>query len=543
MQREIEDLLSNLVKIRSDTGTELERDIEQYIYKWINDLEYFIKNKENSGMYEIESDPLKRAIVWALVKGEGDKTIILLHHHDVVDAYDYGILKEFAYSPDILKNKLIEYDLNEDSKKDLISGEWIFGRGIADMKSGAAIHMSLIKEFSKDKNFNGNVLLLSVPDEESLSLGARESSRLLKKLKKEFNLEYMLCIDGESHQRDHKGRGIIYEGSVGKTMVVIYVRGEKTHISNIFEGINPCHVLSEIVGNIDMNPMFSDIVHGEVSPPPSWSHVRDTKEQYDASIPESAGGYFSVLTLSQTPKDILEKVIKLSEESFDSVIKKMNKHYAKFRIMSHLPIETLPWDTDVVLFSDIYKQAIEDSKEEFVKVYHQKIQSIKQEIEKGTTNIPNSTMELIGITLDFIKDKSPKVVIAFSPPYYPHISNLDFKNIPEKVCLLGEEIVQYAKNSMNIEYIRKFYFMGISDMSYFALSDSESVIPYIEPNMPHWGKTYEIPFSDIKDLSIPIINIGPFGKDYHKFTERVLREDVLSITPQLTKFAIESILD
>lgn len=49
--------------------------------------------------------------------------------------------------------------------------------------------------------------------------------------------------------------------------------------------------------------------------------------------------------------------------------------------------------------------------------------------------------------------------------------------------------------------------------------------------MFHWGRLYSIPFEDIESLSIPIINIGPWGKDYHKFTERVFIKDVIFNTP------------
>ncbi|MDY0236718.1 MAG: M20/M25/M40 family metallo-hydrolase [Gudongella sp.] len=542
VKQDIEKLFYELVKIKSDTGTKLERDVESFIYNYLKELPYYIRNKNNFGKYELTNDPLNRAIIWGLLKGEGNETVILLHHHDVVDSFDYGILNEYAYEPDKLIEKITHADINEDAKMDLESEEWIFGRGTADMKAAAAIHMNLMKYYSQKEDFKGNILFLSVPDEESLSQGAREGASLLKKLKKDFNLDYSLCIDGEPHERDDQGRAIFYEGSVGKTMVVVYVRGKKTHIGHIFQGINPSHILAQIVSNIDMNPAFSDRVEKEVSPPPSWSYCRDTKEQYDASIPESAGGYFSVLTLSQTPKDVLENVKKLTKQSFDEVIKRINTHYDKYRIMGHMPIETLPWESKVLLFSECYQQAIEDSGDEFIKAYEKTKLRIKKEIEEGETNIPNSTLDLISVTVDYIKDKSPKAVIAFSPPYYPHISNLDFETLPQEIKDLGDNIIEFAKNELNEDYARKYYFMGISDLSYLALNKSDSVIPYISPNMPHWGESYSIPFEDLKEISVPIINIGPWGKDYHKFTERVFKNDLYLNTPELTKFVIEKLL-
>jgi arginine utilization protein RocB len=540
-KEEIKDLFYKLVEIQSDTGTKLERDAEDFIYNWLGNIPYFKENSELFGRYEME-DSLERAVIWGLLKGEGKETIILLHHHDVVDSFDYGIMKDSAYKPEELIKELKDADLNDDARKDLESGKWIFGRGTADMKAAAAIHMVLLKHYSENPEFKGNILLLSVPDEESLSLGARKGASLLRELKDKYDLNYKICIDGEPHERDEKGRGIFYEGSVGKTMVVVYVRGRKTHLGHIFQGINPSHILSGIVSEIDMNPIFSDVVEGEVSPPPSWSFCRDTKKQYDASIPESAGGYFSVLTLTQTPKDILDNVKKLSEKAFDKVIERVNENYSEFRKKGNMDVEKLPWKTNVLLYSEAYEMALKDSGDKFKKAFDEKIDKIKKDISEGKTNIPDSNMDLISITLDYIKDKSPKVVIAFTPPFYPHIANLDFDNIGNDVKDLNKEIIKYAKEEMGEDYARKHYFMGISDLSYVALNDSEEVIPYISPNMPHWGKTYSIPFEDLKAVSAPIVNIGPWGKDYHKFTERVLEEDVFNKTPELTKHTIEYLL-
>ncbi|WP_183108805.1 hypothetical protein [Thermohalobacter berrensis] len=44
-------------------------------------------------------------------------------------------------------------------------------------------------------------------------------------------------------------------------------------------------------------------------------------------------------------------------------------------------------------------------------------------------------------------------------------------------------------------------------------------------------------------LSIPVINIGPWGKDLHKFTERVYKEDLFERTPRIIDLAIEHVLN
>ncbi|MBX4258731.1 M20/M25/M40 family metallo-hydrolase [Clostridium estertheticum] len=541
-EKKIKDTLEELVSIQSDTGTSLEKDVEKYLYDWLQKLDYFKSNTNNSGNYPLKNDSLERAVVWGLVKGVGRKTVILLNHHDVVDAYDYQTLKTYAYQPALLREMLKNVELAKDVEEDLISGEWIFARGAADMKAGIAIQLSIIEEFSKKQNFNGNILFISVADEESLSLGMRSSAELLKKIKNKFDLEYTILIDSEPHQKTENNEGVFYTGSVGKLMPVVYVRGKKTHIGDIFQGFNPLLLLSQIASETELNSDFSDVVENEVSPPPSWNYFRDGKKCYDASIPDSAGGYFSVLTLKRTPKVILEQLLEISKQTFENVICKMNKSYSNYLNKKNEDEHKLPWKTNVKTFSQIYNDAIEQSGEKFLLDYNLTIDKLKIDIKNNIIGMPESNMALIGKTLEYITDKTPMVVIAFSPPYYPHISINDFKELDNNVSDIGNAVVRIAREVCYETYSKRNYFMGISDMSYSALNESENVIPHIEFNMPLWNNMYDIPFETIKQLNIPSINIGPCGKDLHKFTERVFTLDVIRQTPRLINGVIEYVL-
>ncbi|WP_258880053.1 M20/M25/M40 family metallo-hydrolase [Clostridium estertheticum] len=541
-EKKIKYTLEELISIQSDTGTSLEKDVEKYLYDWLQKLDYFKSNTNNSGSYPLKNDSLERAVVWGLVKGVGRKTVILLNHHDVVDAYDYQTLKTYAYQPTLLREMLKNVELAKDVEEDLISGEWIFARGAADMKAGIAIQLSIIEEFSKQQNFNGNILFISVADEESLSLGMRSSAELLKKIKNKFDLEYTILIDSEPHQKTENNEGVFYTGSVGKLMPVVYVRGKKTHIGDIFQGFNPLLLLSQIASETELNSDFSDVVENEVSPPPSWNYFRDGKKCYDASIPDSAGGYFSVLTLKRTPKIILEQLLEISKQTFENVICKMNKSYSNYLNKKNEDEHKLPWKTNVKTFSQIYNDAIEQSGEKFLLDYNLTIDKLKIDIKNNIISMPESNMALIGKTLEYIADKTPMVVIAFSPPYYPHISINDFKELDNNVSDIGNAVVRIAREVCYETYNKRNYFMGISDMSYAALNESENVIPHIEFNMPLWKNMYDIPFETIKQLNIPSINIGPYGKDLHKFTERVFTLDVIRQTPRLINGVIEYVL-
>jgi arginine utilization protein RocB len=538
----IEALMLELVRIQSDTGTRQEKDIEAYLHDWLGQREYFKNHPDYFGLYPLGKDPLERSVVWGLVKGQGDQTVILMHHHDVVDAFDYGSLAKWAYDPPKLQSALAGMELTQEARIDLESDEWIFGRGTGDMKAGAAIQSVLLEEYSAKTEFKGNILLLSVPDEENLSEGMRGSLSLLADLKAAFNLDYKIIINSEPHSKEQGKIGTFHIGSAGKLLPVIYVRGKKCHIGHIYQGLNPVLLLSEIVLQTELNTDYCDVVRGEVSPPPSWSYMRDNKEVYDASIPASAGGYLSLISLNKTPRDLILQLKSTCEYSVSRVLDKIRQSHSAYtrKLGRQAPVPS--WQVQVRTFSELYQQALNDSGQVFVKAYAEGLESIKSDIRQQRLNSPEATFKIIEMTLSHVSDLSPMVVIALSPPYYTSIHNDEFQNLPDRVENLTDYLIGIAEKQWQETYRKKNYIMGITDLSYAALQNGEDIVPIIGPNMPLWQKTYDVPFSEMETLSAPVINIGPWGKDLHKFTERVFKTDLCERTPQLLESAIDYLL-
>lgn len=538
----VQEIFEDLMTFKSDTGTLKELDIEQYLHTWICNQKYFQKNPDKFGMQEI-NDNHGRKVIWGLVKGEGDETVILMNHHDVVDSFDYGNLINFSNKPEQLKEKLKELSLDEATEKDLEGDDWIFGRGSCDMKGGAAVQMFLLQKYSEMENFKGNLMLLSVPDEESISIGMRKAVGLLVELKNKFNLDYKIMIDSEPHSREDESIGEVFEGSVGKFMPVIFVKGQKAHVGDIFQGLNPVPIMAEIIRKIDMNPEFSDIVGNEMSPPPSFSYLKDNKIRYDASVPDTVSGYFNVLPLTSTPHFLLGRIEELCNEAFDEALLKVNKTYKKYASVVADDMSELRWETKVMLFSTLIKEVTEHDPTFMAKFNNRKMENYPL-IVRGELSFPEATFDVIKFTLEHYHDKSPIVVIGISPPYYPQVSNMTIENLDPKVKTLSAHIDAYSKKNFHVEMRKKNFFMGISDLSYSSKGNVKEIMESVSPNMPLWDKeVYSIPFEDMNELDIPVINIGPWGKDLHQFTERVYAEDCFYRTPMLIRESIDYLLD
>ena len=410
------------------------------------------------------------------------------------------------------------------------------------MKGGAAIHLSLLEQYTEDPDFKGNLLLLGLPDEENLSAGMRGAVSLLESLKEKHDLNYILMLNVEPHERDTEQVATIYDGSVGKLMPVVYVRGKLAHVGQVFRGFNPINLLSEIVRKTELNPDFIETVGNTTTPPPTWLYMKDKKEVYDVSLPIAAAGYMSILTLDKPPKEIFDRLHELSTQAFEEVIADVNKSYSRYQEMSGRKLEELTWKPNVKLYGDLYKEAVRDSGEAFTSAMEALMQEIKSSFNKGELSIIDGAYMIIEKTLEFVNDLSPVVVLALAPPYYPNTNN---KMVADKCAEINravESLVDFAKKEWNQEYFVQNYFTGISDLSYAMFEADSENIDYIEENMMMWKHVYYIPLDKIKKLSVPVLNIGPWGRDLHKYTERVYIEDLFERTPVLIDRTIKQLL-
>ncbi len=532
MKEKILKILKEIVSIDSFSASEKENKLSEYLYGYMKEISYFAENVDLFGNYAIENDYLNRRISYGLVKGKSSKTVVLMNHYDVVGIDDYGILKDYAFDIEKLPDKMKEININAEALEDLNSGEWIFGRGAADMKGGLAIQLAYLEKYSEMKERDGNILFISVPDEESYSAGMRGAVSLLNELKDKYELEYSFLIDCEPNFKIN-GKHVVSLGTAGKCMPVVLVQGEKSHICRCFEGLNPIGVLGEIFSNTELSLEFSDELDGEVTVPPTWNYFKDMKSEYDVSIPIRASGYFSVISFYTSPDEILQKLKAISVDAFEKYVNKMKSIYKEYKRKNKYSSEKeIQYKPAVLSFEELIKIASKNDNEEFGKFYNNLYDEITKKINNNELNYPQATIQIMDAVLSFTGINYPVVVLGFAPPYYPALSS---RRISKKESIVDEYynvIKNHARDKFNYEITYENYTVGLSDCSYCAIDKAFDYNKF-SLNTPMWGKLYSIDFENIERLNIPSVVFGPWGKEYHQATERVNKESLTVIVPEL----------
>ena len=88
----------------------------------------------------------------------------------------------------------------------------------------------------------------------------------------------------------------------------------------------------------------------------------------------------------------------------------------------------------------------------------------------------------------------------------------------------------------------RMFYPYISDSSFMAVCDDTLAIQALETNMPQYGVKYTHPVDKIRQIDVPVVNIGTFGRDGHMLTERVDMLQTFRNVPNISYEAIVSML-
>lgn len=543
ISKRIEDLTLKLTSILGVVGSKEENDVVEKVYEKFEAMDYYKENPDYLKYVDAIEDSVGRKSVVATIKGKkgnSNKTVVLIGHTDTVGVSDYGELKEFATKPLELIEKLKDVTISEEAREDLESGKYMFGRGIFDMKFGVSTLMVIMEEISKDiENFEGNLVFAAVCDEEGNSAGMMSVVPELVKMQKEHNFDYQAVVDTDYSAPRYVGdeNRYIYIGTVGKLMPSFFVVGKETHVGEPYKGLDPNQITSAITQEINLNMQYCDIAEGEVSLPPITLRQQDLKTEYSVQVARNAYVYFNYATHTSTPDEVMDKMLKASHQAFDRVIDDLNKEYKTYCEMSDYPYAKLPWKPRVISYNDLLEKVKEEKGEELQKM----IDSLsKKLLADETMDGRDFALKMTEAVHSMWSDKDPIVVVYFSPPYYPHIYVEGVEPKDKKLIDSVDDAI--ANASDEFEIVRKKFYPYISDLSYAAAPKEDNVLEALKGNMPGFGVKYDLPLEDMQTLSLPVVNIGPFGKDAHKFTERIEKQYSFNVLPGIVRDTIMNLL-
>ncbi|MDL2327239.1 M20/M25/M40 family metallo-hydrolase [Ruminococcaceae bacterium OttesenSCG-928-A11] len=544
---EVKDITEQMVRVPSIVKTSGESDCARTILAYYQSLPYFQQHPDHLTLQRTEDDEIERYNVIAMVRGaakENARTVLLMGHFDTVGIDDYGPLKPHACDPSALPTLLRELPLSDEVKRDIDSGEYMFGRGALDMKSGVAGHMYLIKYFSEHPEaLNGTLIAMAQCDEEDGSHGALSCLSHLKKLKGQYGLEYQAAVNADfSTPADLEDDSrYIYFGTIGKVLPSFYVVGKEAHVGQAFAALDPNLLVAEITRLISLNADLSDESQGEVTVPPVSLKQADFKDHYTVQTALTAYAYYNFFVHKMAPEDVMEKVEALAHTAFENVIADLNRNFEKYSGLCGTPYTPLPWKPRVYTWEAFRKEMEALHGDTFTK--HMADFGHKLHTAQPNLDLRLYSVQMVEEAWKWAEDKSPAIIIYFSSTFCARMELTG--EAPREAALLNatRQAVEKVQPTIQNPVVTKMFYPYISDISFLGMSDSRESLARLASNMPAWGEKYTYPIDDIMEIDVPAVNIGSFGKDGHMLTERVHMRYTFETVPNITYNTILKLLE
>ncbi|MBI0441256.1 M20 family metallopeptidase [Bacillus amyloliquefaciens] len=530
-EEKIEAITKSLVALNSINGTLGEGKKADYIKDMIKSFPYFQENPSHVWEQAIPEDPYGRKNIFAFIEGNGESlnTVIYHAHLDTVGIEDFGPLKDIAFDSDRLAEYFSNYEFDRDVQRDARSGEWMFGRGSVDMQSGIAVHLANLLHFSERRDqLPGHILFMANPDEESQHSGILTSISELKRLKQEKQLRYLAAINNDFITPLYEGdtTRYIYTGAAGKLLPCFAIYGREVHVGDTLSGIDPNLIASEITRRIHNNIHMAENIEGELVLPPTCLYQRDNKEAYNVQTAVSSYVYFNYFIYEKTAKEVMDQLTAVADEACKETEQKLSDYYDEYCERTSLPKKEMSWNVQVYSLEDYLKRlrsrGIDPAQciGQAFKTYEHL--ELRMRCFKAVEELQKLDPE-----------QGAKVIIFYAPPYLPHNYLKEESTRDRLLQHVIQEAVDKTAASTGETFVFKKFFPYLADGSFLSLHETDEEVSAFTDNFPGWDVIGTIPFKEIRELNIPSVNIGVYGKDGHKWTERVYKPYTFHVLPEL----------
>ncbi|WP_031546511.1 M20/M25/M40 family metallo-hydrolase [Salinicoccus luteus] len=539
-------ITKRLVGIRSEVNTDGERVVAASIHGMLLAHPYFEAHPSQLVMEPTVNDERKRYNVMAHVrgtKGESRRTVVLMGHMDTVGVADFGAQQELAFRPDEWMAHLEGESVHEDVRNQLESGDWLFGRGVLDMKSGVASNLYLLTHYaSHPEQLDGNIVFIAECDEEDGSHGILSALKTLKRWEAEEGFEYVAAINSDFVAPAHEGDGnrYIYKGTVGKLLPSFFITGEETHVGSAFDGLDPNFIAAELTRQISYNPDLCDVAFGEATLPPVSLKQTDLKPSYTVQTALASYVYYNFFVHSWSPEKVLGLLKAQAETAFRNTLETFRTRYRKYEEASGRPGREISWEPRVYTYDEMDTLLREAHGEKYV----QHMKDFKAALEEDESlDSRMLAARVVEEAWKFMPDKRPAIIVFYSSLYSPRVALTGERENERRLLDALDGAIEAVQPEYDHPIVARNFFPHISDMSFVAMSDDMSEIDDMVANTPSWGRKLFVDYQDVADLNIPVINIGPYGEDGHKRLERMEMTYSLEVVPNLTNRVLRRVLE
>lgn len=531
LTQRIRELTQEMVRIDSSTSYG-QRELGEFLVKTLSETDYIKKHPDS--LQEIPVDmPGNPFSLLALYRSPRSirESIVLCGHIDTVGIGEFGPRPEIAFDLTKLPVWLASrFPSDEELRADIESGEFLPGRGSLDMKGGVALLVRLFDRLTASGRFPWNLVLLLTCDEEGDSSGMRAAVPYLARLHQDHELDFKLLINADyiSPLTPEDASAYMYTGTIGKLLIGLSVFGTPTHAGVPFEGVNAAALAGAVISHLEGNQKLTQHVKGEFTPPPTALSLNARQPAYSVMTPARAQAYLNVFFVHSNFEDYFREVVNEVRRACRLHFTALRRRYRRFVAKTDMEISEKLTKPEVITYRELAKRAAPalgaarmvvrtKSRASAAKQPHKESSETEEtpQSQSKEADPREQALDAVAGAMEMVRRSRPTVVVSVLPPLYPgYAMALD----PQAQGILTE-LHAFARDWQGAFALRhRNFYPYVSDMSLVQAPSTEKLKVLLQ-QMPLLS-ALGLKFLQQR-LTIPVVNLGPWGKGAHTARERV----------------------
>jgi arginine utilization protein RocB len=234
--------------------------------------------------------------------------------------------------------------------------------------------------------------------------------------------------------------------------------------------------------------------------------------------------YWNTLQYRRTPSEVLSIAGGMAREAMERAMAKLGQRAGNANPPQAFRQEAV----QVLSFAELRTQASKSDPD-----FEASFDLLNRELaERRDLDFPSRARLLTEFAWASTKLPGPAAILGFGSLPYPAVS-LGDEALAERVMAAVNEAAAEKGTTVS----RLGYFPGISDMSF--LGETSGDLGAAEANTPIWGASFTLSVSP----AYPAINMGPWGRDYHHWLERLHAPYAFDVLPHLVLRATKAALE
>ena len=308
--------------------------------------------------------------------------------------------------------------------------------------------------------------------------------------------ELVINLDAISDQGDGSKARVVTYGSIGKQLLTAFIVGKQAHAGYPQDGVNAAFIAAELISAFEGNADFVETSGAEKTASPTVLCAKDLKEGYNVTTPHAFWAYWNTMQYQRSGTEVLA----MASATAATALKRVSERGGG--------------DVRLMTLAELVQLLPSGTLEKIANTYADAEGLDLPERAKRITEALWQKSGLVG----------PAVVLGFGSIPYLAVSLKDN-------ALRGR--IEKAVMPFDIGALN--YFAGISDMSFFGEARGE--LSVVAANTPIWGTSFLMP----EAAGLPTINLGPWGRDYHHWLERLHTPYAFEVLPKALLAVIDAV--